>query len=118
MRAHAFTSVPALALLAGLTACSGSSQPTTAADSVPPTAAAATRSSAAAGAVNVPMPDFTGGNLKGALDQLGPDARVKITDASGQHRRIEEESSWKICTAVTDPDQYIVLGVVLRNEHC
>lgn len=120
MRTHAFTSVLAPALLAGLTACSGPSQSATATDSVPPSppATLATRSPSAADAVSVPMPMFIGGNVKGALDQLGPDAQVRINDASGRHRKIDDPSTWKICTAVMDPGQVAVFGAVMTNEHC
>lgn len=118
MRTHAFTVVLAPALLAVLTACSSSSQPITAPDSNPPRAAAATHSPAAADAVSVPMPVFIGGNAQGALDQLGPDAQVKITDASGRHRRIDDPSVWKICTAVMDPGPIYRFGAVMTNEHC
>ncbi|MFF3562054.1 hypothetical protein ACFYXS_18595 [Streptomyces sp. NPDC002574] len=118
MRTHAFTFVLAPALLAVLTACSGSSQPTTTPESDPPRAAAATHSPTVVGAATVPMPDVIGGNVQGALDQLGPDADVRITDAGGQHREIEDPSTWKICTAAMDPGPVYRFGAVMTNEHC
>ncbi|MEU6342729.1 hypothetical protein ABZ883_17500 [Streptomyces sp. NPDC046977] len=118
MRTQAFTFVLAPALLAVLTACSGSSQPTTAPKSAPPRAAAATHSPTVVGLGTVPNPDFIGANVKGALDQLGPDADVRITDAGGRHRTIEDPSTWKICTSSMEPGPIFRFGAVMTNEHC
>ncbi|MET9873305.1 hypothetical protein ABZZ36_01525 [Actinacidiphila glaucinigra] len=118
MRTRSVTPVLALAVLAGLTACSASPQPQEsrghAAPSRPPTTPAASRS----GAGDVPLPLFLGGNVKGAIEQLGPDADVQLFDASGEHRPIGDGEVWKICSAKQTPEQLIVFGAVMRNEDC
>ncbi|MEU1617228.1 hypothetical protein ABZ479_07945 [Streptomyces sp. NPDC005722] len=64
------------------------------------------------------MPNFLGGNVKRAVEQLGPDADVRLFDASGRHRPIGDGDAWKICSARQTPEQLIVLGAVMSDEHC
>ncbi|MEU7103093.1 hypothetical protein AB0A66_32835 [Streptomyces longwoodensis] len=69
------------------------------------------------------MPDFVGGNVKGALMQLGPEADVRVTDGSGQDRSIDDEGGWKICTQQPSPgfllDGHVIhFGAVLVGESC
>ncbi|MEU6519346.1 hypothetical protein [Streptomyces sp. NPDC046978] len=69
------------------------------------------------------MADFVGGNVKGALEQLGPEADVRVTDSSGQDRDVDDEGDWKICTQAPSPGfppngQVIRFGAVLIGENC
>ncbi|MDX3237509.1 hypothetical protein PV392_17860 [Streptomyces sp. ME03-5709C] len=118
MRAHTCSLVLVPVLLGGLAACGGSTQPS-AAGSAPPAPAPA-RSSTPTVIVpeSLPMPDLIGGNVQRAIEQMGPDTRVKVTDATGQHRPVEDPSTWKICTAVRNPEQVVVLGAVWTSERC
>ncbi|MFJ6530858.1 hypothetical protein ACIQMZ_37130 [Streptomyces longwoodensis] len=63
------------------------------------------------------MPDFVGGNVKGALMQLGPEADVRVTDSSGQDRSIDDEGDWKICTHQPSPG-FLLNGHVIVQERC
>ncbi|WP_431949644.1 hypothetical protein [Actinacidiphila sp. bgisy167] len=122
MRAHLITSILAAVLVGGLAACSGATQPS-AADSPArtPTSTATPTGANADTAVpreNLPMPELIGGNVSRAVEQMGPDTQVRISDAAGEHRPIEDPSVWKICTAVRNPEQVVLLGAVMTDERC
>ncbi|MDX3094333.1 hypothetical protein PV703_24730 [Streptomyces sp. ME01-24h] len=116
MRAHTFTSVLVPVLLVGLAACGGSAQPSDAGGA--PTTPTPSSTPTVIVPESLPMPDLIGGNVQGAIEQMGPDTRVKVTDATGQHRPVEDPSTWKICTAVRNPEQVVVLGAVWTSERC
>ncbi|NNJ03395.1 hypothetical protein HHX38_04485 [Streptomyces sp. PKU-MA01144] len=123
MRAPAVKSVLALALLAGLTGCGAPSHPAEATDSVPPTPTARAETTAQVNLDIGPMADLVGGNVEGALIQLGPKADVTVTDSSGQDREVDDERDWKICTQEPMPGyppngDVIRLGAVLTGEDC
>ncbi|MDX2706686.1 hypothetical protein PV350_28110 [Streptomyces sp. PA03-6a] len=118
MRTRSVTSVVAITVLAGLTACSTSPQPQESQGHVAPSRPSMTSTASRSGPGDVPMPNFLGGNVKRAVEQIGPDADVQLFDASGEHRTIGDGDAWKICSAKTTPDQLIVFGAVMSNENC
>lgn len=123
MRRYASMSVLALVLLTGLTACGTSPEPTKPTDSAPSSPTAHSRATAQTDAGIGPMPDFVGGNVKGALMQLGPEADVRVTDSSGRDRSIDDEGDWKICTQQPSPGfllngHVVRFGAVLVGESC
>lgn len=118
MRTRSVTPVLALALLAGPTACSAATQPQESRGHAAPSRTPVAPSASRPGPGNVPMPDLVGGNVKRALEQIGPDADVRVLDASGRHRPVGDGAAWTICGAKTTPDQLIVLEAVMTDENC
>lgn len=118
MRTRSVTPVLALVLLAPLTACSASPQPHPSRGHAAPSRPPVTPTPSRPGPGDVPMPLFIGGSVKGAIEQLGPDADVRLFDASGKHRTVGDGEGWKICSARQTPEQLIVFGAVIRNENC
>ncbi|WP_329186627.1 hypothetical protein [Actinacidiphila glaucinigra] len=118
MRTRSVTPVLALALLASLTACSASPQPPQSRGHAAPSRPPVTPTASRPGPGDVPMPLFIGGSVRGAIEQLGPDADVRLFDASGKHRTVGDGEGWKICSARQTPEQLIVFGAVMRNENC
>lgn len=117
MRTRSVTPVLALALLASLTACSASpSRPSPGATPPLPAPGHADRLTSGPGRRSDAL--FIGGSVRGAIEQLGPDADVRLFDASGKHRTVGDGEGWKICSARQTPEQLIVFGAVMRNENC
>ncbi|MET9951806.1 hypothetical protein ABZ135_09700 [Streptomyces sp. NPDC006339] len=128
MRTTRVTAVLAVALLAGLTACTSGAEPSRQAeptavvsvDTVPTATTAPPEQPAAGGG----MPDLIGGSVAGAYGQLS--GSMRFEDISGKGRMVPVQSSaaadWKICTQDPAPGAAvtgtIVLGAVMKNETC
>uniref|UniRef100_UPI0036B2D290 hypothetical protein n=1 Tax=Streptomyces sp. NPDC012769 TaxID=3364848 RepID=UPI0036B2D290 len=128
MRTTRLTAVLAVALLAGLTACTSGGEPSRQAeptavvsvDTVPTATTAPPEQSAEGGG----MPDLIGGSVAGAYGRLS--GSMRFEDVSGQGRMVPVQSSaasdWKICTQQPAPgapiNGTVVLGAVKKNENC
>ncbi|MEV5969387.1 hypothetical protein [Streptomyces sp. NPDC051921] len=122
MRTTGTTAVLGIALLAGLTACTSSTDPQSAptptvpAATVPTATTAPTETSGRGGG----LPDMIGGSVAGAYSQLT--GGLRVDDVSGKGRIVPVDSpaaaDWKICTQELAPDGTAVLGAVKKDEHC
>ncbi|WP_151770429.1 hypothetical protein [Streptomyces abyssomicinicus] len=66
--------------------------------------------------------DFEGGNAQRAMEQLGSDVDVRLTDVGGADRPVENPVEWKLCTvhqlSGTNGREVYQFGVVRTDEKC
>ncbi|MFJ7969064.1 hypothetical protein [Streptomyces sp. NPDC096324] len=114
--------LPAIGLLASVTACGTSAVPD-ASGSGTTGPATVERPSANPQPVAAVMPDVIGGNAGRASEQMGAKLDMVFKDASGQGRTVDDPAEWKICGSQPGPNQQItdfpvVFEVVQVSESC